>query len=158
MTAGSITRTLVGLLDRAAALVGRASRDPAHLQLGRTGEDEAYFYLRAQGYTVVARNWRTPRRRGELDLIAWEGDVLCFIEVKTRTRKTFVPAEAAVDREKQHELISMARAYLRNQPLGTLYRFDIVSVYLAPGQKPDLALFKDAFGWRTMKATGRRRW
>ena len=53
------------------------------------------------GYIIVARNWRTARHRGELDLIGWERNVLCFIEVKTRTSRDVKPAEAAVDRGKR---------------------------------------------------------
>jgi putative endonuclease len=58
---------------------------PAHQQTGRRGEEAAYFFLRKLGYVMVARNYRTPRRRGEIDLIGWDDDVLCFVEVKTRT-------------------------------------------------------------------------
>ena len=69
---------------------------------------------------MVARNFRSPRRRGEIDLIGWEGDVLCFVEVKTRTSRDVKPAHVAVDREKLRELIAMAHEYLhrlRTQPL-----------------------------------------
>ncbi len=125
--------------------------DAAH-QVGRAGEELAYFELRRQGYTIVARNWRNPRRRGELDLVAWDGPVLCFIEVKTRSRKSFVPAEAAVHREKMHELVGMSKLYLRNQPPGTRFRFDVVSVYLVPGEHPEVAVKKDAFGWKERRS------
>lgn len=86
---------------------------PRHLRTGRRGEDEAYFYLRNLGYVIAARNWRSPRQKGEVDLIAWEGSVLCFVEVKTRTSRDVKPAEAAVDSHKQRELRVMAREYLR---------------------------------------------
>ncbi|MFB3916496.1 MAG: YraN family protein [Terriglobales bacterium] len=87
--------------------------EAAHLVTGRRGEEEAYFYLRRLGYVMVARNWRSPRHRGEIDLIGWDGDVLCFIEVKTRTTLNVKPAEAAVDTDKQRELSWMAQDYLR---------------------------------------------
>ena len=79
-------------------------------------EEDAYFHLRGLGYFVVARNYRSPRRPGEIDLIAWDADVLCFIEVKTRTSHDVKPAEAAVDRAKQHEIAGVAHQYLRRMP------------------------------------------
>src|SRR3954471_3049485 len=99
MASGTITRLVAASLDRIASLfVGagekdgvRAKGDPIHLEVGRRGEELAYFYLREQGYTVVARNWRNPRRKGELDIVGWHEQVLCFVEVKTRTKKAFVP-------------------------------------------------------------------
>jgi putative endonuclease len=157
MASGRFTRGLLASLDsltgllRKSALV-RTGETAAHMEVGAEGEELAYFRLREWGYTVVARNWRNARRKGELDIVAWEGNVLCFVEVKTRTRKTFIPAEAAVHREKMRELVSMARLYLRQLPPGTRYRFDVVSVYLEAGKDPELSLFKDAFGWRTLQS------
>src|SRR5512147_2650013 len=97
---------IVGVLDSAARAVGRdnPANLPEHLLTGRRGEDDAYFYLRRLGYVMVARNWRSPRHRGELDLVGWDGEVLCFVEVKTRTTRDVAPAEAAVDEEKRHDL------------------------------------------------------
>lgn len=154
MASGSITEKLLHSFDQLAELLRRAALSPAeglapHLEVGAHGEEIAYFHLRQLGYTVIARNWRNPRRKGELDLVAWEGDVLCFIEVKTRTRRSFIPAEAAVHRDKMRELAGMAKLFLRRLPAGTRFRFDVVSVYLAEGDDPEVTLFKDAFGWRT---------
>jgi putative endonuclease len=160
MASGSITRTLLWTLDWLGKAVRRQrsrEEDDAkaeHLAVGTKGEEAAYFYLRQCGYTVVARNWRNSRRKGEIDIIAWEGETLCFVEVKTRTRKTMVPAETAVDRDKMKELSGMARLYLRQMPMGTKFRFDIVTVYLLAGLDPEISLFKDAFGWRTREYRG----
>lgn len=77
------TQTTIRLLDRLS--LKTANRLPAHQKTGRRGEEDAYFYLRKLGYVMVARNYRPPRRRGEIDLVGWDPDVLCFIEVKTRT-------------------------------------------------------------------------
>ena len=117
-----------------------------YLLTGRRGEEEAYFYLRQRGYVMVARNWRSPRRRGEIDLIGWDKDVLCFVEVKTRAVRTLVPGEVAVDSEKQRELSGMARDYLRRvQPVPAV-RFDVLSIYVEAGKGAgDITLFKDAF-------------
>jgi putative endonuclease len=120
---------------------------PSHQQTGRRGEEEVYFFLRSLGYIIVARNFRSRRRRGEIDLIGWDQDVLCFIEVKTRTSREVKPAEAAVDRAKRHELSTMAREYLRHLPPSCQWRFDIVSVYYEERQtcRPKFELFKNAF-------------
>jgi putative endonuclease len=118
----------------------------AHSQTGKRGEEEAYFHLRQLGYVMVARNWRSPRRRGEIDLVAWQDDVLCFIEVKTRTTHAVAPAEAAVDGEKQDELRGMARDYLRRLKQLPATRFDVVSIYFEKDRpSADITLFKNAF-------------
>jgi putative endonuclease len=119
------------------------------LVTGRRGEDEAYFYLRELGFTVVARDFRSPRRRGDIDLIAWEGEMLCFVEVKTRSRRAIKPAEAAVDEEKRAAVSSVAQEYLRQVALARgkapEFRFDVVSIYLETKGKSDITLFRNAF-------------
>jgi putative endonuclease len=64
-----------------------------------------------------------------MDLIGWEGDTLCFIEVKTRTSHDVKTAEAAVDRHKRREVAEVAHEYLKKLPVSCQWRFDIVSVY-----------------------------
>lgn len=133
-------------------LLGRGSKVPAHLATGVRGEREALFYLRKMGYTVVARRWKSTKLRGDVDLIGWDGEWLCFVEVKTRTgRDEMSPAESAVDEGKREMLRKMARAYVRGFPQklrnGVPVRFDVVSVYLqASGAEFDL--YRGAFGWR----------
>ncbi len=110
------------------------------------------MHLRSRGYTVVARRWTTGKLRGDLDLVAWHGDTLCFVEVKTRTeRNPLDPAEAAIDGEKRRLLRGMAWAYLRTFPRerrdGIAVRFDLVAVYLT-GREPEVEIFPYAFGWR----------
>jgi putative endonuclease len=143
---GRITQRIVRTLDRAAILLGRAPARAAHLATGTRGEEDAYFHLRALGYVMVARNFRSAKRKGEVDLIGWDGDTLCFIEVKTRSKRDLVPAEAAVDLDKQRELRIMAREY-RNRVKGDPpHRFDVVSVYYdAANEGPRFELIKDAF-------------
>ncbi|MGI9103867.1 MAG: YraN family protein [Terriglobales bacterium] len=150
---GRVVERLVGVLDSATRALGRENpkRLPKHLLTGRRGEDAAYFYLRRNGYVITARNWRSPRHRGELDLVGWDGDVLCFIEVKTRSTREVATAEAAVDEEKRGDLIAVARDYrrraARNRTIrGALCRFDIVSIYFdTENGSPDITLFKNAF-------------
>jgi putative endonuclease len=140
-----ITRSIVRTLDWLALRVLPADERPEHLRTGARGEEDAYFGLRKMGYVMVARNYRTPRCRGEIDLIGWEGDVLCFIEVKTRTTREVKPAEAAVDRHKRREVAEVAREYLRHLPPTCQWRFDIVSVYYdASSPRPLIEIFQNA--------------
>lgn len=116
---------------------------------GVYGEDTVFFHLRQLGFTVVARQWRRPGYRGELDLVAWEDNTLCFIEVKTRGQRGVVPAEFAVDEDKQRMLKKTAAAYIAHLPremdrrrLQT--RFDVASVYLDEGPAR-VDLYRDVF-------------
>jgi putative endonuclease len=155
MSSRNIAQALRDALDRLRQLF-RPTELPAHLRTGREGERIAYRYLRRHGYTIVARNWREKGCRGELDLVGWEAGTLCFIEVKTRSERGLVAAELAVDAAKQADLREVARHFLRWQRARTHSRFDVVTVYLAPGARPEIQLFKDAFSWRTMGGVRRR--
>ena len=121
-----------------------------HLRTGLLGERATLFELSRSGYTVVARRWTSTRYRGDIDLIAWHGDFLCFIEVKTRTAHDITPAEAAVDADKRRIVCRLARAYLRSFPESQRARiparFDVVSVYLLGGE-PEFQFFPGAFQW-----------
>jgi len=159
MFAGRLTQATLRFLDALAPTVP-ADDTPEHLITGRRGEEDAYFYLRRRGYTMIARNYRSPHHRGELDLVGWDGDVLCFVEVKTRTTRAVKPAEAAVDRDKREELRAVARDFLRHMPSlchrgpqparfsrdGVEWRFDVLSVYYDRGfSHPSFELFQNAF-------------
>jgi putative endonuclease len=124
--------------------------ETAHLATGELGEREALFHLRKIGYTVVAKRWKSAKLWGDIDLIGWDGQWLCFIEVKTRSGRDAMSAESAVDREKQDMLRRMARAYLRGFPEklreDVPVRFDVVSVYLLP-EGVEFELYRGAFGW-----------
>lgn len=146
MFAGRLTQTTLRVLDCLTAKAVPPDDTPEHLQTGRRGEEEAYFYLRRRGYTMIARNYRSPHHRGELDLVGWDGDVLCFVEVKTRTTRAVKPAEAAVDRDKQRDLWLVARDFLRHMPAACQWRFDVVAVYYDRGfGQPSFELFQNAF-------------
>lgn len=95
---------------------------------------------------MVERNFRSPRCRGEIDLIGWENDVLCFIEVKTRTTRDVKPGEAAVDRHKRRHIEMVAREYRRRFPPSCQWRFDVVSVYYeqSKARQPLIELFRNA--------------
>src|SRR5258708_20638847 len=130
MFAGRLTEATLRALDWLAAHTLPPENMPAHQRTGRRGEEDAYFYLRRRGYTIIARNYRSPNHRGELDLVGWERDVLCFIEVKTRTKHDLKPAEAAVDRDKQRDLLMVARDFLRQMPSSCHWRLDLLTAIL----------------------------
>src|SRR6266700_1727776 len=145
MLAGRITQTTLRLLDRITPKTADAQATPAHLRTGRRGEEDAYFYLRRRGYVMIARNFRTARHHGEIDLIGWDKDVLCFIEVKTRTTHDVKPAAAAVDRKKRHDIRIVIKDYLRTFPELPQWRFDVVTVYYeGRRQHPTIELFQNA--------------
>jgi putative endonuclease len=144
MSSGRFTHATIRALDWLAERTLSPEKAPAHQRTGRRGEEAAYFYLRKLGYIIVSRNFRSPHRRGEIDLIGWDKDVLCFIEVKTRTTRDVKPAEAAVDHDKQRELAAVAREYLRHLPEPCQWRLDIVSVYNpAASMQPEFELFQN---------------
>ena len=100
---------------------------------GRRGEDLAHRHLRAQGYTVIARNYRTPTGSGEIDVIARHGETLVFVEVKARQTAEFGTPDRAVDEEKRRRLMRAARDYAhRTDTPWDRVRFDIVSVLFSP--------------------------
>src|SRR5258708_11689295 len=146
MFAGRLTEATLRALDWLAAHTLPPENMPAHQRTGRSGEEDAYFYLRRRGYTIIARNYRSPHYRGELDLVGWERDVLCFVEVKTRTARDMKPAEAAVDRDKQRELSLVARVFLRQMPTSCQWRVDVLPAYYYHRHSPPpLELFFNTF-------------
>lgn len=116
---------------------------PAGQATGRRAEDLAHRYLRKQGFTIVARNYRPVAGAGEIDLIARERDVLAFIEVKARATADFGEPDRAVDREKEEILVRAARSYAaRANVEWSAVRFDIVNVVFTP---LSIRLIRDAF-------------
>jgi len=153
---GWLEQIRIGCEERALAGLAWAARQrgpieaqPAHLATGIDGETAALFYLRRKGYAVAARRWSSGDLPGDLDLIAWQGAMLCFVEVKTRTARDESPAEIAVDSHKRNTLRRLARQYVRQLPLETApqVRFDVLSVYLVPGKKAEFEHFEGAFNW-----------
>ena len=139
----------VAWLDWAARRTGRRAELPEHLRTGLAGEDAAFFYLLRKGFTVVARRWSAGNLRGDLDLVAWKGPLLCIIEVKTRTAHDLTAAEVAVDNHKRRMVRRLARAYVRQLPQKEMppVRFDVLSVYLLPEKAPEFQHFEGSFGW-----------
>jgi putative endonuclease len=112
------------------------------LSFGRRSEIEGAGYLRSLGFRVVASSYRT--RDGEVDLIAWEGDQLVFVEVKSLHSAN--PPEDAVNHRKQQRIIRAARSYISRYRLHEHpYRFDILAVTVTVGEPPNFRLLRDAF-------------
>lgn len=137
------------LKDRATITEGEADGLAPHLALGRRGERLAAEFLESRGYNLVAANFRLPVGRSlrgvvvqnEIDLVAYDGGTLCFIEVKTRASDWYAAPEANVDLRKQRQVTRAARAYRLMMNLsGALVRYDVVSVIAPPagedGQAP----------------------
>ena len=159
------------LLEKARArFAPRAPAVAPHLDLGRRGERVAADYLCARGYELVAsnfelgvgRNRRGTVVRAEIDLVAYDGPVLCFVEVKTRASDRFAAPEANVDLRKQRQVTRAARAYRRLLGLqGAPHRYDVVAVVLPPPDRegrapaPRVELLR---GFWTEEKFRKRRW
>lgn len=115
---------------------------------GVAGETYAYWYLRRHGYVFVARNYRVPEDKAEIDLIGYDDGMLTFVEVKTRTGTDERPGlpEEAVTSAKRFHIERMARRFLaerRNRDAS--WRFDIVAIENRAGHPPEVRLYKNAF-------------
>jgi putative endonuclease len=115
---------------------------------GVRGETYAYWYLRRHGYVLVARNYTSPGLKGELDMVGYDGQVLAFIEVKTRAvaGKERPAPEEAVTADKRRYLARMARQFLRTRRAESApYRFDVLAIETRAGTRPAVRLHKGAF-------------
>lgn len=110
-------------------------------QTGALGEELAARKLEECGYAIVERNWRC--RRGEIDIIARDGETLVFVEVKARRKQTLGAPQEAVDGRKQERLRELALCYIYEKGRGAAaYRFDVVAVFL---DEKRIEHIKDAF-------------
>ena len=117
-------------------------------QTGIRGETYAYWYLRRHGYVMIARNFTIPGIKGEIDLVGYDGPVLAFVEVKTRTGEAteYGKPEDAVTFEKRRNLSRMARQFLAERRIReAACRFDVLAIESRPGARPVVRLHKDAF-------------
>jgi putative endonuclease len=120
----------------------------ARQALGLEGETRACRALEAQGYRVLERRYRT--RFGEIDIVARQGPMLVFVEVKTSGARRFGDPAAWVTTQKQRRLIAMAKEYLtRRRCTRMAVRFDVVGVDMTAADGPRVAIVPDAFrpGW-----------
>jgi putative endonuclease len=115
-----------------------------HLLMGRKGERLACRFLWKHGFDILARRFRASR--GEIDLIALEGEVLVFIEVKTRASSAFGDPWESVGWEKKQSLQAAAEEFIARYDLGQYaYRFDIISVVAPATPQQEIHLFRNAF-------------
>jgi putative endonuclease len=119
------------------------------LNIGQLGEAYAASFLEQQGYRIVAANFVLPVGRNlrdaivtaEIDLVAYDGPVLCFVEVKTRSSDWFAPPEVNIVKRKQRQISRAARAYRRMFGLESVaYRFDVVTVVLPASDDEQLQI------------------
>lgn len=120
----------------------------AHIGLGRRGEEWAVAYLERAGYRIVGANFVLPIGRNargaitnaEIDIVAYDGPTLCFIEVKTRASDWFAPPQVNVDIRKQRQIARAARAYRRMlDQMDAPYRYDVLSLILPASDKEEAA-------------------
>ena len=132
--------------------------------LGQLGEHYAAAFISQLGYRLVAANFTLPvgrSRRGavitaEIDLIAYDGDTLCFIEVKTRSSDAFAPPQVNVDLRKRRQITRAARVYRRMLGIERdPHRYDVVTVILAADSPPRLELLRNFW---TDESLRKRRW
>lgn len=146
-----------------------AGKIASHFDLGRRGERLAIEHLERLGYRIVAANFSVPIGRNtrgavvnaEIDVVAYDGPTLCFIEVKTRASDEFGAPQANVDLRKQRQIARAARAYRRMLGIaGASYRYDVVTVVLSAAGKqiagdPRIELLKNFW---TDESLRKRNW
>ena len=133
--------------------------------LGQLGEAYAAAYLEQLGYRLVAANFSLPIGRNlrgaivnaEIDLVAYDQNTLCFIEVKTRATDWFAPPQINVDLRKRRQIARAARVYRRmlgieNHP----YRYDVVAVIMNDESSPQLELLRNF--WTDDSISRKRHW
>jgi putative endonuclease len=110
-------------------------------RVGRWGEQAAAAFLLQRGYVITAQNFRTPY--GEIDLIARQGELTIFIEVKTRTSNTMgLPEDSITPRKRQH-MIAAAEYYAAASEIDH-WQIDVISIEGRPGAEPKITYFENA--------------
>jgi putative endonuclease len=112
-----------------------------HNDTGKWGEDLAAAYLEKKGYTIVERDWKSGRR--DIDIIALDGDVVVFVEVKTRRNRLFGDPEESVNYQKLQNLQQAISHYVKFRHIRQEVRFDIISVVGTIGTEPDIQHIQD---------------
>jgi putative endonuclease len=136
--------------DEDVSAASPASAKKKARRTGIRGETYAYWYLRRHGYILVARNYTFPGFKGEIDMVGYDGPVLAFVEVKTRSVSqpgSVQPLpEDAVNWDKRRNLTRMAQQFLRMRRIdSTSHRFDILAIDAHEGTQPNVRLLKGAF-------------
>ena len=114
----------------------------AHNELGAWGEALAAAYLQQKGYVIIERDWRLGHR--DLDIIAQDGEVVVFVEVKTRRNRVFAEPEEAIDYRKLDNLRKMISSYVKLRHINREIRFDVVTIVGTPdGSEPEINHIED---------------
>ena len=114
------------------------------IKLGQIGEEAAVAFLKRQGYHILERNFRN--KLGEIDIIAKDDDMICFVEVKTRKSEAFGSPFESVTATKQRKIIHVALSYLKAKGREeSKARFDVVAVFLEEGSPERIEIIKNAF-------------
>ena len=113
----------------------------AHNELGKWGEDLAVDYLQRKGYTIIERDWKSGKR--DLDIIAQDGNIIVFVEVKTRRNRLFGEPEESVDYHKLQNLQQAISHYVKFKHIRQEIRFDIISIVGTVGTDPDIQHIQD---------------
>jgi putative endonuclease len=110
-------------------------------QIGKWGEETAAAYLTQKGCEIVGQNIRTPY--GEIDIVARQGGVTIFVEVKTRTSNTMgLPEESITPRKREH-MIACAEHYAAEHEIDH-WQIDVISIEGKPGSTPKITYFENA--------------
>ena len=140
----SLPRFATSFLSAIARLKYRFGFGPPHLKLGRLGEDLAVNTLHGKGYRIIGRNLKVSGR--EVDIVAIEGDMLVFIEVKTRRDGSSVHPMLAVDNKRRERLRKAAHIYASSKGLRNIsIRFDVVTVDFGQSESGKVELIRNAF-------------
>ncbi len=114
-----------------------------HLEIGKKGEDLAVKFLKDKGYDILETNWRF--RKAEIDIIANDGKILVFVEVKTRSSDYFGAPASFVSARKKKLLQDAATAYMRKVNHTWEIRFDIIGILVPKTKVIEINHFEDAF-------------
>lgn len=112
-------------------------------EIGQLGEDYAVKYLLGLNYAILERNWRFSK--AEIDIIARDGDILVFVEVKTRTYTYFGQPEDSISSYKENLISDAASQYMQKVGHEWEIRFDIISIIYNENQEPQLDHYMDAW-------------
>jgi putative endonuclease len=111
--------------------------------LGSEGEAIAVQFLKKQGYTIIAHNYKT--RIGEIDIIAKDDETIVFVEVKTRSDDAFCAPYESVNTSKRQKIKNVASLYLQKQKKEFPARFDVISITCRQNGQKAIRHIKDAF-------------
>lgn len=109
--------------------------------VGKWGENTAVDYLSQRGYRILERNFRTAH--GEIDIIAVRDDVLIFVEVKSRSSRSFGLPEDSITPRKQAHMRSAAEHYLQEHVTQDTWQFDVIAIIGKPFGKVDIQHFEN---------------